>query len=142
MAATSEPTLSREQYAAIAAFRHALRRFVFFSEAAAVAAGLPPQQHQALLVIAGHPGPALPSVGDLAEQLIIAPHSAAELASRMQEAGLLTKSRSGSDRRRQELSLTPKAAALLARLTETHLRELLDLEPALTRALARRSKRA
>lgn len=135
MAAKKQSTLSQKQYQAIASFRHQLRRFLSFSEAAAAAAGLPPQQHQALLAIAGHVGPDPPTAGSLAEQLIVAPHTAAELVSRMTEAGLLTKTTSASDRRRQELALTSKAAALLVRLTETHLQELVNLEPALTKAL-------
>ena len=137
-----EPTLSREQYQAIAGFRHELRRFLSFSEAAAAGAGLPPQQHQALLAIAGHAGPEAPTAGSLAEQLIVAPHTAAELVSRMIEAGLLTRTTSASDRRRQELALTGKAAALLARLTKAHLQELANLEAVLVRALGGSRRRA
>lgn len=127
--------LSREQYAALADFRFRLRRFLAFSEAAAARAGLPPQQHQALLTLAGHAGRAPATVGLLAEQLLIAPHSAAELVSRMVEAGLLTKTRAVEDRRRSELSLTPRAEALLRTLTVAHLAELRDLAPALAEAL-------
>lgn len=103
-----------------------------FSEAAA--AGLPVQQHQALLAIAGHPGSEPPTVGLLAEPLIIAPHTAAELVARMSAAGLVTRTVSRTDRRRQDLALTPKAAATLAKLTEVHLRELDSLQGALARA--------
>jgi hypothetical protein len=49
-----ETGLLPSQYAAIASFRLELRRFLTFSEAAATEAGVPPQQHQALLAIAGH----------------------------------------------------------------------------------------
>ena len=107
--------LSRAQYVSIAAFRHQLRRFLSFSEAAANAAGLPAQQHQALLAIAGHPGPTPPTVGTLADQLLIAPQTVAELVSRMAEADLITKIPSATDRRRLHLTLTGKASALLAR---------------------------
>ena len=129
--------LSREQYAAIAQFRHELRRFLAFSEAAAAAAGLPAQQHQALLAIAGHRGPAAPTVGLLAERLMIAPHTAAELVSRMAAAALLTRSAAAGDRRRTELALTPAAWAVLSRLTDAHLRELEPLGPVLARALGK-----
>jgi len=140
MTADTKPFLSREQYAAIAAFRYELRRFLSFSEAAAAAVGLPPQQHQALLAVAGHSGPGAPTVGRLAEQLIIAPHTAAELVSRMVATGLLTKTPGTMDRRRQELALTTQAAILLTRLTEAHLRELANLEPVLRQALANSMK--
>lgn len=132
-----EGGLSQRQYAAIAAFRFELRRFLAFSEAAATQAGLPPQQHQALLAIAGHTGPEPPSVGTIADQLLVAPHTAAELVSRMMEAALVTKVPSRRDRRRMEIALTDKAAVLLRRLTAAHLNELKTLEPVLTRALGR-----
>jgi DNA-binding MarR family transcriptional regulator len=128
--------LTREQYAALADFRFRLRRFMAFSEAAAARAGLAPQQHQALLTLAGHAGRAPATVGLLAEQLLIAPHSAAELVTRMVEGGLLTKVRVAEDRRRSALSLTPHAEALLRTLTAAHLEELRGLAPVLADVLA------
>lgn len=130
-------TVGPEQYRALARFRHELRRFLSFSEAAAGAVGLPAQQHQALLAIAGHDGPGRPTVGHLADRLVVASHTAAELTSRMAEAGLVVKSHPPADRRRTELELTAKAETLLAGLTEAHLRELGQLEAALTQALRR-----
>jgi DNA-binding MarR family transcriptional regulator len=127
--------LSTEQYRAIASFRHQLRQFLAFSEAAAAAVGLPSQQHQALLAIAGHVGDDPPTIGALAEQLIIAPHTAAELVARMVEAGLVTKTTAASDRRKQQLALTARAAALLASLTDTHRNELAKLRDILAEAL-------
>jgi DNA-binding MarR family transcriptional regulator len=138
--AKSGADLTKAQFAAIAAFRHQLRRFLAFSEAAASAAGLPAQQHQALLAIAGHLGGEPFSVGALAEQLLVAPHTAAELVSRMADAGLVAKTPSKEDRRRTDLALTPKAEALLHQLTAAHLEELKVLEPALIRALGRLSR--
>ena len=127
--------LTSEQYAALADFRFRLRRFLAFSEAAAARAGLPPQQHQALLTLAGNAGRAPATVGLIAEQLLIAPHSAAELVARMVEGGLLIKARASDDRRRSALSLTPRAEALLRTLTTAHLEELRGLAPALTDVL-------
>lgn len=123
--------LTPDHYAAIAAFRHQLRRFLAFSEKAAAEAGLPAQQHQALLVIAGHRGADAPTVGTIAQQLIIAPHTAAELVARMTAGGLLTKTQALKDSRKQELALTPKAEAILYGLTKAHLRELDELRAAL-----------
>jgi DNA-binding MarR family transcriptional regulator len=135
-----EGGLSQRQFAAIAAFRYELRRFLAFSEAEAARMGLPAQQHQALLTIAGHTGSEPPSVGTLAEQLMVAPHTAAELVARMIDAALLIKTPSSQDRRRMELALTPKAKAMLDQLTAAHLDELKTLEPALTRALGKLNK--
>jgi DNA-binding MarR family transcriptional regulator len=134
---TTAPSLSKDQYVVIAAFRFELRSFLAFSEQAAAQQGLPAQQHQVLLAIAGHAEAQPPSVGTIAEQLMIAPPTAAELVSRMVEAGLLTKQTGAGDRRRTELTLTAKAEALLQQLTQAHLEELKVLEPALTRALGR-----
>jgi DNA-binding MarR family transcriptional regulator len=127
--------LDAGQYAALAKFRHELRRFLAFSEAEALAAGLPVQQHQALLAIAGRAPGEPASVGDVAEQLLVAPHTAAELTARMAEAGLVEKRTSSRDRRRVELRLTPRARRLLAGLTQAHLDELRTLGPALIEAL-------
>jgi DNA-binding MarR family transcriptional regulator len=132
--------LTKTEYQAIAAFRFELRRFLAFSEGAAASAGLPPQQHQALLAIAGFAGSGAPTIGALVEQLLIAPHTAAELAQRMADAGLVVKVPSATDRRRVELFLTERAEALLQRLTAAHLQELLTLEPTLAKALGRLSK--
>jgi DNA-binding MarR family transcriptional regulator len=137
----SQPEIGLSEYAAIAAFRLELRRFLAFSEAAATKAGLPPQQHQAILAIAGHVGEGLPGVGALADQLMIAQHTATELAARMVDAGLLTKTADVHDRRRVGLTLTAKAQAILHSLTSAHLEELESLEPALARALGRLSRR-
>jgi DNA-binding MarR family transcriptional regulator len=132
-----EDFLTRGQYVALAAFRYELRRFMAFSETAAHGAGLPAQQHQALLAIAGFDGDDAPTVGTLSERLMIAPHTATELTARMVEAGLISKVPSLRDRRKVHLALTDKAEGLLAELSTAHLKELKSLEPALTAALAR-----
>ena len=130
----SLPALTQADYESLAAFRFALRRFTHFSVEAAQAAGLTPNQHQALLAIKGH----VPSadgapiiVGDLAGRLMIAPHSAAELVARLCDAGMVEKVNSEADRRRVGLVLTTKAETALRRLTQVHLREVRVLAPRL-----------
>ena len=129
------PPLTRGHYEAIAAFRYRLRLFLAFSEAAAAEVGLPAQQHQALLIVAGHAEGAAPTIGHVAQRLVIEPQTATELVARMVATGLLVKRTSALDARRQELALTAKAADLLQRLTTVHLRELSDLRDVLTRAV-------
>ncbi|GEP05749.1 MarR family winged helix-turn-helix transcriptional regulator [Methylobacterium oxalidis] len=129
MGQSADETLAPADYAALAAFRHALRRFLAFSRAAAQEAGLPPQQHQALLAIKGARPPV--SVGQLAESLIVAPHTAAELAERLEAAGLVTRAPSAADRRRLDLTLTGKAEAVLGRLSAAHRAELRAVGPLL-----------
>lgn len=111
-------------YKALAAFRHALRQFLAFSEAAAHEAGLTPQQHQALLAIKGHPSGGPVSISDLAAQLLIRHNSAVELVKRLVGSGLVEKTPSPDDRRQVILVLTDKAETVLDLLSASHLTEL------------------
>lgn len=127
--ADDDPTAKIEQvtandYETLAAFRHALRRFLTFSEQAARGAGLTPQQHQAILAIKGHPGGSAMTIGELADHLLIKHHSAVELVDRLVEAKLAVRTEAAADRRRMVLTLTPQAEAILADLSATHLDEL------------------
>jgi DNA-binding MarR family transcriptional regulator len=123
--------LRAADYRRLAAFRHTLRRFLAFSEAAARDAGVTPQQHQALLAIKGAADPGTATVGYLAEQLLLAPNSAAELADRMVKSGLLIRSEAREDRRRVVLSLTASAEKALDALSAAHIRELRESAPIL-----------
>lgn len=127
MAANGRPLerpIRTADYRRLAAFRHALRRFLAFSEAAARSAGITPQQHQALLAIKAAPSAAGVTVGYLAGQLLLQPHSAAELADRMVNCGLLVREEAPDDRRRVVLSLTSSAENALHALSAAHIREL------------------
>ncbi len=129
MAKRGQQTIRAGDYRRLAAFRHALRRFLAFSETAARAAGITPQQHQALLAIKGADNPEDASVGFLADHLLLQPHSAAELVDRMVRSGLLRRGVSGADRRRVVLSLTPGAERVLQDLSADHIRELRQAAP-------------
>jgi DNA-binding MarR family transcriptional regulator len=126
---SAKPPIRPSDYRRLAAFRHALRRFLAFSEAAARDAGITPQQHQALLAIKGAAGLQAATVGYLAEQLLLQPHSAAELAERMVKSGLLERRESAADRRRVVLALTPAAERVLRDLSADHIRELRQSAP-------------
>ncbi len=125
-----KPGLSDAEYRLLAGFRHALRRFLRFSEAAAGEQGLTPQQHQALLAIRGATGGRL-AVGGLAEQLQLRPHSAAGLATRLEAQGLLRREPGAEDARQVMLALTPQAENLLELLSLAHRRELERMAPTL-----------
>jgi DNA-binding MarR family transcriptional regulator len=117
--------LSRSDYEGLAAFRHALRRFLALSEARARDAGLTAQQHQALLSIkAGFPGREEVSIGDLAEHLLLRNHSAVGLVARLVKAGLVEREPSRADRRRICVRLTPRGEALLSQVSSANLLEL------------------
>jgi DNA-binding MarR family transcriptional regulator len=128
--------LSDADYAALADFRHALRRFTAFSEGAAAAQGLTPQQHQALLAIRGT-GAEIATVGYVAERLVLKPHSASGLVDRLEALGLVRRRLAASDRRQALLELTDRARALLAELSTTHREEIVRLRPLLLEMLSR-----
>jgi DNA-binding MarR family transcriptional regulator len=125
-----------EQYRALAGFRYQLRRFLAFSSREAEAAGLAPQQYQALLAIKGHHGPDAITMGQLADQLLVRQHSAAELVNRMQGAGLVCRAPAPGDARKVAVLLTVAGEAALARLAAVHLRELRQQGAAMARLLS------
>lgn len=125
----------QRDYRTLAAFRHLLRRFLGFSEAAARDAGLTPQQHQALLAIKGFPGGNDVTIHDLAEQLCVRHHSAVELVDRLVAADLVVRRQDPADRRRVLLDLTSGADRCLAELSTAHLEELRRLGPTLVAIL-------
>ncbi|HVL23802.1 MAG TPA: MarR family transcriptional regulator [Thermomicrobiales bacterium] len=128
--------LSRERYQALAEFRYQVRRFQRFSDEAARAADLEPQQHQILLAIKGSDAESM-TIGELAERLQIQHHSAVELVARAASRGLVTRERGEADRRQVFVGLTPAGEAALRELSSTHHRELLSAAPELIRVLQR-----
>lgn len=131
MMGESRAKLAAADYHILAEFRLLLRRFLVFSEDAARAAGLAPQQHQALLAIKGFTGSPAPTIGDLAQQLVIKHHSAVGLVDRLVKAGYLERCQDPGDRRRVTLALTALGEKLLAGLTSAHREELRMLTPSL-----------
>jgi DNA-binding MarR family transcriptional regulator len=69
--------------------RTGLRRFLRWSEAQARAAGVTPAQHQLLLAVRGHPDPDGPTIGEVADYLVLRHHSAVGLVDRAVTAGLV-----------------------------------------------------
>jgi DNA-binding MarR family transcriptional regulator len=132
-----EQTLSDEDYRALAAFRAGLRRFLRFSEEAARAAGLTPQQHQLLVAVRGYAGPGPPTIGDLAEALQIKHHSAVGLVDRMVEGGYVRRAPSPVDNRRVHVVLTAEGEVMLRSLTAAHRREYRELEHVLRQLIER-----
>jgi DNA-binding MarR family transcriptional regulator len=122
-------------YRALAQFRHLIRSFLAFSTDAARKAGLPPQQHQALLSLKGLPPDRPPTVSSLAWHLQLRHHSAVGLVDRLTRKGLVRRLPGSVDRRQVLLSLTPRAQALLRRLSLQHREELKRSGPELFAAL-------
>ena len=119
----------------LAEFRYRLRSFLQFSEQAAHAAGLQPQQQQLLLQLAGAPADTVPTIAFAAERLGLRHNSVVELANRSVEEGLLERASDETDARRVLLQVTPKGARVLHRLAAHHRSELDVMAPALIEAL-------
>jgi len=125
--------LGDREYRELLAFRTGLRRFLRWSDEQAASAGLTGQQHQLLLAIRGHEGPGQPTIGDVAEHLLLRHHSAVELVDRAEQGGLVQRVVDDEDRRVVRLDLTGKGRRLLDRLTAAHLEELTRLAPVIAR---------
>lgn len=121
-------SISKAEYEMLASFRYLIRQFLHFSENAAENIGLTPQQHQALLAIAGYPGRDYVTIGELAERLQIRHNSAVGLVDRMVAQELIARAQ-GTDRRVVHLRLTPRGSELLERLTAAHREELRRIGP-------------
>ena len=123
--------LADDDYQRLLEFRDGLRRFLQWSEEQAKAVGLTTAQHQLLLAVRGHQGPAEPTVGDIAAHLLLRHHSTVELADRAQVAGLIERVADADDHRIVRLRVTGEGARRLARLSEQHLEEIRRLEPSI-----------
>ena len=129
--------MTKLDYETLAAFRYELRKFLNFSERAAEEHGLAVQQYLALLAIEGYPGRDYVSVGELAERLRIAPHSAVGLIDRLETAGLVKREAAEEDRRKVTVRLTRRGRAKLEKLASVHRQELQTVAPLLTGLLTK-----
>ena len=124
-----EPRLTKADFELLAEFRYALRRFLGFSERAAGARGITPQQYQVLLAIEGYPGRNWVTIGELAERMQVAHHTAVGLVDRMEAHKLVRRSPSAADRRRVEVSLSARGTRVLEQLYRVHRAELKTVGP-------------
>ncbi|GLV56751.1 MarR family transcriptional regulator [Dictyobacter sp. S3.2.2.5] len=130
-----DEVLTDNDYSALSEFRYAIRRFLHFSEEAARATGLEPQQHQLLLAVKGLSLRGSPTIRDIAERLQLRHHSTVELLDRMAEHGLIERTRDTVDQRRVLITLTPAGEDILKKLSLLHRTELRSSGPALVEAL-------
>lgn len=121
--------LQKRDYELVAELRYTIRQFLRFSEQAARRHRVTPQQYQALLSIEGYPGRDHVTVGELAEQLQIAPHSAVGLVDRLEKIELVKREAAPDDGRKVWVSLSQKGLQLLEKLFLTHRSELRSVGP-------------
>jgi DNA-binding MarR family transcriptional regulator len=118
-----DPSLVRR----LARFRYQLRRFLRFSEQAARASGVTPQQYQLMLGIAGHADGGSATISELAEFLQERHNAVVGLVERAARRGLVRKVQGAPDRRFVRVRLTPRGEGLLARLASAHRTEVARL---------------
>lgn len=135
--AAKQAKVGKAEYETLAALRYALRKFLRFSEEAAHAAGLTPQQHQALLAIKGFPGRDSITVGELAERLQLRHHSAVGLADRLVSSRWVVRKQDTVDRRQVYLSLSARGETVLQELSAAHKEQLRRVGPEIGQLLDR-----
>lgn len=127
--------LDDNDYRIMAAVRAELRGFAHFTEQVVKAAGITPQQHQVLVALRAADQGEL-TIGQLAETLLLQPHSVSGLADRLEALELVERVRNRDDRRSVSLRLTPKARDIMASLSTTHRDELRRIRPLLISLLS------
>jgi DNA-binding MarR family transcriptional regulator len=127
--------ISSADYRSLAAFRYEIRKFLAFSEGAARAAGIEPQQHQLLLTVRGLPVGARPTIRVISERLCVKHHTAVALVDKLERRGLLARERGSKDRREVLLKLTTEGDAMLRELSALHRAQLRTVGPGMVHAL-------
>jgi DNA-binding MarR family transcriptional regulator len=118
-------------YQTLLELRTGIRRFLHWSEEQALAAGLTAVQHQLLLAVRGHADRRGPTIGEVADALLVRHHSAVGLVDRAEAAGLVRRKADAEDHRVVRLGLTAQGRRRLDRLSALHLEELDRLRPQL-----------
>ena len=112
------------EFRALAELRYRIRLFLKEGDAAAREAGLEPQQYLMLLAIRGLPPEVPPKIQTFAERLALKHHSAVELVDRLEQRGLVRRTRGKEDRRQVLVSLLPRGEKLLERVVQQRIDEL------------------
>jgi DNA-binding MarR family transcriptional regulator len=121
-------TLEQSDFEHLLELRTGLRRFIRWSDQQAQAAGLTPAKHQLLLAIKGHPDPSGPTVGEVADYLVLRHHSAVGLIDRAVKDGLVERDRDRS-KGVVRVTLTRAGSDKLAALAQAHVEEIAHLAP-------------
>jgi len=132
---SSVRNLSLAEYRELADFRYQIRRFLHFSEGAALAEGIEPRQHQALLAIKAMPADQECTIGALAASLFLQHQSTVGLVDRLERRGLVARTPAQDDARKVIVGVSKEGEDVLRRLSVTHRAELEERGPDLARAL-------
>jgi DNA-binding MarR family transcriptional regulator len=126
---SAEP--GRADFEHLLAFRVALRRFQHWSEDQARQAGLTHAQHQLLVAIKGHPAGRPPTIGELADYLLLRHNSTVELVNRAEAAHWVERTADPDDARVARVRLTTRGDRMVTALAKAHISELHSLAAAL-----------
>ena len=124
---TSRTRVTDADYTRLLRLRTQLRKFEHWSAEQAAAMGLTSSQHQLLLAIRGDGGQDGPTIGDVADYLLVRHNTAVELINRTQELGLIDRRRDSADHRVVRLTLTDEGRQRLNALSADHIEELARL---------------
>ena len=116
--------LTDADYEDLLTLRSGLRRFLRWGEQQVETAGITPAQHQLLLAIRGHRDKRGPTMGEVADYLLLRHHSVVGLVDRADAAGLVERVRDHDDHRVVRVLLTPQGNKRLETLSALHLEEL------------------
>ena len=120
--------LSDAEYRLLFDFRSRLLRFLRASDVRIREAGLTPSQYLLLLGVRASIDTRGPTVGDMAEFLVLRHHSVVALVDRVSAAGLIRRTTDADDGRVVRLSLTAEGARRLERVASVNFGELEGLE--------------
>ncbi len=142
------PTLTDADFQRLLKFRTTLRRFERWSDEQVAEQGLTPAWHQLMLAVRGHDNRDSrghdnhdsrghdnhdsrghdnhdgPTIGEIADALLIRPHSAVELCNRVEHAGFITRNADPRDGRVVRIQLTDEGAKAVEALSRLHLEQL------------------
>jgi DNA-binding MarR family transcriptional regulator len=116
--------LTDGDYARLLAVRDGLRRFLHWSEQRAAEAGLTAAQHQLLLTVRGYADRRGPTIGEIADHLLLRQHSVVGLVGRAEASGLVVRDGDARDGRVVRVRLSGRGRRALERLSSLHLEEL------------------
>ncbi|MDP9607259.1 MarR family winged helix-turn-helix transcriptional regulator [Variovorax sp. NFACC27] len=120
-------SIEKPQLEALSDFRFRLRSFLRFSEDAARAEGITVLQYQLMLHTQAFPGREWATVSEIAERLQAQLHGVVALVSRCEEAGLVKRKPSTTDRRQVEVHLLAAGRKKLEKLALLHQGQVADL---------------
>ncbi|MDQ0023760.1 DNA-binding MarR family transcriptional regulator [Variovorax paradoxus] len=125
--ASPKGTVGKQHLEALSDFRFRLRSFLRFSEDAARAEGITVLQYQLMLHTQGFAGREWATISEIAERLQAQHHGVVALVSRCEEAGLVRRKPSHTDRRQVEVHLLAAGRRKLERLAVLHEDQVAEL---------------